>query len=110
MPRAGAEVVSMSNKWLLVVFALCFTVLLAGSAFAGYAGATKYQEITVEETAGENNTYPSYYLNITYDSDMQTDFSDIRFWSDNTFTQELPYWMDFRIQLRDVQPSFWPSA
>lgn len=36
-----------------------------------------------------------YFKNITYDSDMQSDFSDIRLYRQNaTYTSELPYWIE----------------
>lgn len=49
--------------------------------------------VEIEEVFGVTLTNYSKLINVSYDSDMKTDFSDIRF-LDTTETTELSYWID----------------
>jgi hypothetical protein len=57
---------------------------------------TKKREIDIEESTG--NTWGNYsvLLSLTYDADMNTDFSDLRF-VDSTETEELGYWIESKV-------------
>lgn len=54
---------------------------------------TKKRQITVTELSGKDLYNYTVLLKITYDSDMQTDFDDLRF-TDSTETTELKYWIE----------------
>lgn len=56
----------------------------------------KKQEIKIEEKDGDLVENYSILLNITYDSDMNSDFSDLRF-LDSTETVELQYWIENKV-------------
>ena len=51
------------------------------------------KEINISEWSGYSLTNYSVLMNVTYDSDMQVDFDDIRF-LDSTESIELPYWIE----------------
>lgn len=61
---------------------------------APYDDWTKYKPINVYMSSGSSEENYSVLINVTYDSDMNNDFSDLRFlkYSDN-FT-ELDYWIE----------------
>jgi hypothetical protein len=54
---------------------------------------TRRREIKIQENSGDALTNYSVKLSITYDSDMQADFDDLRF-SDSTGDTELNYWIE----------------
>lgn len=59
----------------------------------GIESTTRRQKITVTENSGSTLTNFPVLLSITYDSDMQADFDDLRFTSSNGTTQ-LDYWLE----------------
>ena len=52
--------------------------------------------IHIDNTGGSAQTYYQIKLNITYDSDMQSDFDDIRFVNVTSDTTE-PYWIEDKV-------------
>jgi len=59
----------------------------------------KYRRIMTVDNSGNSETLTDYqiFLNVTYDSDMQPDFDDLRFtWYNETSDQEvsIDYWLD----------------
>ncbi|MBI2463361.1 DUF2341 domain-containing protein [Candidatus Peregrinibacteria bacterium] len=59
----------------------------------GVESTTRRKKITVTENSGSTLTNFPVLLNITYDSDMQADFDDLRFTSSDGTTQ-LDYWLE----------------
>lgn len=55
------------------------------------ASWTKKKAVYLNVTWGADKNQTSSLINVTYDSDMQTDFDDLRF-TDGTETTELSYW------------------
>jgi len=56
--------------------------------------------ITITERSGSTLTDYQVAINLTYDSDMQSDFSDIRFtWLNETSSEEIqiPYWIEEKV-------------
>jgi hypothetical protein len=64
----------------------------------------KRSEITITETSGTTLTNFSLLLTIPYDSDMNSDFSDLRFTLDNHNT-ELNYWIESKTD--SVEAKVW---
>lgn len=62
----------------------------------------KRQKIDISENSGTTSNNYTFDLNITYDSDMQTDFDDLRF-VDSTETEELNYWIESYIASNSAQ-------
>lgn len=54
---------------------------------------TRKKEINISDTSGSTISSYSVRLNITYDSDMQADFDDLRFLDDSE-TVERDYWIE----------------
>lgn len=52
----------------------------------------KRKKITINNTGGVLNQY-QIRINVVYDTDMATDFSDLRFTTNNE-TTEIPYWIE----------------
>ena len=59
------------------------------------ASWTKYMKININSSTGTLTNY-AVPINITYDSDMQTDFDDLRFYAEDD-TTELDYWLEEKV-------------
>lgn len=57
---------------------------------------SKKKEIKIQERTGNNWNNYSVYINVTYDSDMNANFSDLRF-IDGSETTELKYYIESKI-------------
>jgi hypothetical protein len=57
---------------------------------------SKKQAINVSVASGSTTTNYPVYLNITYDSDMQTDFDDLRF-TNGSQNSKLDYWLENKV-------------
>ena len=85
-----------------MVFFLTF-LLFSTPALAWYSGYSDWQyrkEITITEQSGNTLTDYQLAINITYDSDMNSDFNDIRFtWYNESSgeEQEIPYWIEDKV-------------
>ncbi|RLJ04578.1 MAG: hypothetical protein DRP18_04535, partial [Candidatus Aenigmatarchaeota archaeon] len=68
------------------------------SSFSGVYPDWSYRRpITITEQSGNTLTDYQVAINVTYDSDMQADFDDLRFtWLNETSgeEQEIPYWIE----------------
>jgi len=73
---------------VLILIFLPFTMLIP----TAMADNTFYQEMTI----ANHQTGYEMFVNVSYDSDMQNDFDDIRFLDDDQLT-ELPYWREMRV-------------
>jgi len=54
---------------------------------------SKRRAVTITNSMGETITNAQVYITVTYDSDMQTDFDDLRF-TDSDGTTDLSYWIE----------------
>jgi len=81
--------------FLLALF--IFAKLTYGWAYPGWA----YRKpITITEQSGSTLTDYQVAINISYDSDMQPDFDDLRFtWYNSTSDEEveIPYWIESKV-------------
>ena len=85
-------------KRFIFLFALLF--IISGS-FAWWDNNWQFKRaITI--TTPKTETDYQLYINVTYDSDMQSDFDDIRF-VDSDDTTELSYWIE------EVNDSNWAT-
>jgi len=61
-----------------------------------YSNWTKVMPINLTENNATTLTNYTILLNVTYDSDMQADFDDLRF-TESTKTLEIPYWIESKV-------------
>lgn len=83
--------------WLFMGFLLALN-LFSSSVYAWWNSAWQYRRpITIDNT-GNSNTLTDYqvFVNVSYDSDMQTDFDDLRF-VDSDDATELSYWVEDKV-------------
>ena len=73
------------------------------SAEQGLPGYAKRQPITISNNSDETLTDYQIMIDLTYDSDMQPDFDDIRFTSSTG--QLLPYYLESKID--NTSATFW---
>jgi Domain of unknown function (DUF2341)/Bacterial Ig domain len=66
-------------------------LLLAGASFAWWDASFSHRVPIIVSNPGEALTDYQINLTIPYDTDMQSDFDDLRFSLNNT---ELPYWLE----------------
>jgi len=78
------------NKKFFLIFAFFLLVINAGF---GWADGNFLKRRPIEINSTENFTDFQVKLNITYDSDMQPDFDDLRFYASDD-TTKLPYWIE----------------
>lgn len=69
----------MKNRYLLALFLVFTLPLTASSADAWLTDFSHRKNITLYSPDGSSHANYSVYTNITYDSDMQANFDDIRF-------------------------------
>jgi len=88
---------------LLLTFAVIFIAfsMFSNSASAWWNSSWQYRKnITITENSGNTLTDYQVPINITYDADMVSDFSDLRFtWYNSTDTTEteIPYWIEDKV-------------
>jgi hypothetical protein len=92
------------NKKFSIIFVLFFSFIFLLQAHPSYAWLSGWQyrkPITINNTQN-TNTLTDYQvaINLTYSSNMQPDFSDIRFtWYNSTDGSEIeiPYWIESKV-------------
>jgi len=57
-------------------------------------GWTKYREVLIDHSVPVDLTDFQVYIDVKYDADMASDYSDLRF-TDATGTKILPYWIEY---------------
>ncbi|OQB08278.1 MAG: hypothetical protein BWY21_01355 [Parcubacteria group bacterium ADurb.Bin216] len=88
------SVVSGSGPWIWTCSGIDGGVTVGCSANPWYDSLyTKRKEISINNTSGSALADYQIKMTISYDSDMQPDFDDIRFTSTNMFTP-LNYWIE----------------
>ena len=90
-----------SNKPLagIILLVLISLVFLASFSSAWWTPCY-YRPITITEQSGNTLTDYQVAINITYDSDMQSDFDDLRFtWlnTSNNEEVEISYWIESKV-------------
>jgi len=87
----------MSKRIAVGVFVgLALVLLVFGAMQPVSAAFTKKAPIHIDNTGGGAQTYYQVVLNITYDSDMNNDFSDIRV-KNETSGEFVPYWIENKV-------------
>ena len=84
-----------------VVFVVALVCLSVLPAMSGTASASSWWNsawsrrapVVITETSGSALTDYQVKVVVAYDSDMKSDFSDVRF-ADNTGATELSYWLE----------------
>jgi hypothetical protein len=87
----------MNRKLLFLTLVFLFLLTLNCSYAWWDATFLRRAQINITNSGTSNLTNYSVYLNITYDSDMQPNFADIRFSYYNQTTSsetEIPYWIE----------------
>ena len=89
------------SRLLLVSVGIFLLITLAtGKGYGWLSNFSKRKPIIITEQSGNTLTNYQIAINLTYDSDMQPDFSDIRFtWYNATSNEEveIPYWIEQKI-------------
>lgn len=82
--------------WLLGIAVFLTLIFLPEPSYAWLSGWQYRRNITVNNTQN-SNALSDYQvaINLTYDSNMQPDFSDIRF--TNSTDYQLPYWVESKV-------------
>ena len=87
----------MDKKGIIPIFLLT-TLFLSVSSLAWYDGSWEKMKTISLQYNGTNTTLSEYqtFINVTWDSDMNTDFSDLRFIINDTNTS-IPYWVQNKV-------------
>jgi len=84
-----------SKTLLILGFFLAFFLFISPTKAWYYSGWQYRRKITITEQSGSTLTDYQVAINLTYDPDMQSDFSDIRFTYENSSGEyEIPYWIE----------------
>ena len=86
----------ISKKINRKVFFFIFLFLVMSICTTTAYTPTHYRPIHINNTGGTEQTYYQVPLNITYDSDMNNDFSDIRV-KNETSGEYVPYWIEDKV-------------
>jgi len=86
----------ISKKINRKVFFFIFLFLVMSICTTTAYSPTHYRPIHINNTGGTEQTYYQVPLNITYDSDMNIDFSDIRV-KNETSGEYVPYWIEDKV-------------
>jgi len=86
----------ISKKINRKVFFFIFLFLVMSICTTTAYSPTHYRPIHINNTGGTEQTYYQVPLNITYDSDMNIDFSDIRV-KNKTSGEFVPYWIEDKV-------------
>jgi len=86
----------LKNLTIFLVFFSFIFLLQTQNAYAWLSGFNYRRAITINNTQNANNlTNYQVAINLTYDTDMQPDFSDIRF--TNSSDSLLSYWIESKV-------------
>jgi len=86
----------VSKKINRKLFFFVFLFLVMSICTITAYSPTHYRPIHINNTGGSEQTYYQVSLNITYDSDMNNDFSDIRV-KNETSGEFVPYWIENKV-------------
>ena len=86
----------ISKKINRKVFFFVFLFLVMSICITTAYSPTHYRPIHINNTGGSEQTYYQVPLNITYDSDMKNDFSDIRVKNESS-GEFVPYWIEDKV-------------
>ena len=86
----------VSKKINRKLFFFVFLFLVMSICTITAYSPTHYRPIHINNTGGSEQTYYQVPLNITYDSDMKNDFSDIRV-KNETSGEYVPYWIENKV-------------
>ena len=71
---------------------------MGGDWYSDYSSWSRRRPVNITEQSGNTLTDYQVALNITYDSDMQSDFDDLRFtYSNASGEYEIPYWIEDKV-------------
>lgn len=88
---------SMGNKWLFGIGLMVMLIAMQGHAYAwADSDYSHYKEISVGVASGGFASGYQVPLNVSYGSDMQADFDDIRFYASDDSTP-LDYWLESKV-------------
>lgn len=89
------------RKLILLISFLLFSIVLVRPAYSWWNVSWQYRKpIIITERSGNMLTDYQVAINLTYDSNMQPDFSDIRFTYYNSTSDEeteIPYWIEEKV-------------
>jgi len=75
-----------------------FLFLVMSTISVNAYSPTKYKPIYINNTGGSEQTYYQILLNVTYESDMQTDFDDLRVkYYNGAEWVFIPYWVEKKV-------------
>lgn len=91
----------MNYKNFILMVMFIFIVFLAinvSSVYAWWDPSFQYRRTITIDNTGNSNTLTDYqvFVNVTYDSGMQSDFDDLRF-VDSDDTTKLNYWIENKV-------------
>jgi len=86
----------MKKAIILGMIMTCLLLSTAGFADSWWDGDWQYRRIITIDNAGGSLTEYQIAINVTYDSDMQSDFDDIKF-IDSDDSTELNYWLQEKV-------------
>jgi len=99
MKRKSLGQIKNFEIYLTIFFSLFFLILLLPFSYAWYSPIRQYRRPIILDNTNNSNNLTDYQIaiNLTYDCDMQPDFSDIIFtWYNTTDKSEIaiPFWIE----------------